>query len=123
LHLYEVRPRKDRRGFDLINDALPFGRLRYGDLDAITNAIACAKILEPVTLRVDQAPCRSNFRCDDVNYNINVIKSAWRREKKRGNIKVRDLTPVKDAKGGGISGLGNIPTGPGQRPTQKRGGQ
>jgi hypothetical protein len=26
-HIYEVRPRKDRRGFDLISDALPFGRL------------------------------------------------------------------------------------------------
>jgi hypothetical protein len=26
-HVYEVRPRKDRRGFDLISDALPFGRL------------------------------------------------------------------------------------------------
>jgi len=25
-HLYEVRPRKDRRGVDLISDALPFGR-------------------------------------------------------------------------------------------------
>jgi hypothetical protein len=26
-HVYEVRPRKDRRGFDLISDALPFGGL------------------------------------------------------------------------------------------------
>jgi hypothetical protein len=25
MHLYEVRPRKDHRGFDLISDALPFG--------------------------------------------------------------------------------------------------
>ncbi len=28
-HIYEVRPRKDRRGFDLISDALPFGGLWY----------------------------------------------------------------------------------------------
>ena len=28
-HIYEVRPRKDHRGFDLISDALPFGRLWY----------------------------------------------------------------------------------------------
>jgi hypothetical protein len=28
-HVYEVRPRKDRRGFDLISDALPFGGLWY----------------------------------------------------------------------------------------------
>lgn len=26
---YEVRPRKDRRGFDLISERLPFGRLWY----------------------------------------------------------------------------------------------
>ena len=30
-HVYEVRSRKDRRGFDLISDALPFGRLWYLD--------------------------------------------------------------------------------------------
>ena len=39
MHIYEVRPRKDRRGFDLISDALPFGRLWYGEPNAITNAI------------------------------------------------------------------------------------
>jgi hypothetical protein len=26
-HTYEIRPRKDHRGVDLISDALPFGRL------------------------------------------------------------------------------------------------
>ena len=36
-HLYEVRPRKDGRGFDLISDALPFGRLWYDGPNAITN--------------------------------------------------------------------------------------
>jgi hypothetical protein len=29
LHVYEVRPRKDHRGVDLISDVLPFGRLWY----------------------------------------------------------------------------------------------
>src|SRR6476620_1228491 len=29
MHVYEVRSRKDRRGVDLISDALPFGRLWY----------------------------------------------------------------------------------------------
>ena len=29
MHVYEVRPRKDKRGVDLISDALPFGRLWY----------------------------------------------------------------------------------------------
>jgi hypothetical protein len=28
-HFYEVRPRKDKRGFDLVSDALPFGALWY----------------------------------------------------------------------------------------------
>jgi hypothetical protein len=38
-----VRPRKDRRGFDLIGDALPFGRLWYAEPDAMSNAIGFAK--------------------------------------------------------------------------------
>jgi hypothetical protein len=29
LHVYEVGPRKDHRGVNLISDALPFGRLWY----------------------------------------------------------------------------------------------
>ena len=28
-HVYEIRPRKDKRGVDLISDAPPFGRLWY----------------------------------------------------------------------------------------------
>jgi hypothetical protein len=31
MHVYEVRPRKDHRGVDLISDVLPFGRLWYGE--------------------------------------------------------------------------------------------
>jgi hypothetical protein len=37
MHLYEVHPRKDKRGVDLISDALPFGRLWYGEPNAISN--------------------------------------------------------------------------------------
>jgi hypothetical protein len=40
---YEVRPRKDQRGVDLISDVLPFGRLWYGEPDAVANAIGYAK--------------------------------------------------------------------------------
>ena len=43
MHVYEVRPRKDRRGVDLISDALPFGRLWYGEPNAISNAIGYAE--------------------------------------------------------------------------------
>ena len=42
-HVYEVRPGKDKRGVDLISDALPFGRLWYGEPDAISNAINYAR--------------------------------------------------------------------------------
>jgi hypothetical protein len=42
-HIYEIRPRKDHRGVNLISDVLPFGRLWYGDPDAISNAIGYAK--------------------------------------------------------------------------------
>jgi hypothetical protein len=31
MHVYEVRPRKDHRGVNLISDALLFGRLWYGE--------------------------------------------------------------------------------------------
>jgi hypothetical protein len=38
-----VRPRKDHRGVDLISDALPFGRLWYGEPNAVSNAVDYAK--------------------------------------------------------------------------------
>jgi hypothetical protein len=43
LSVYEVRPRKDKRGVDLISDALPFGRLWYGEPNAVKNAIGYAE--------------------------------------------------------------------------------
>ncbi len=39
-HIYEVRPRSDKRGFDLISDVLPFGRLWYVE---VSDAIEYAK--------------------------------------------------------------------------------
>jgi len=35
MHVCEVRPRKDYRSVDLISDALPIGRLWYGEPNAI----------------------------------------------------------------------------------------
>ena len=43
MHVYEIRLRKDKRGFDLISDALPFGRLWYGEPNAVSNAIGYAE--------------------------------------------------------------------------------
>jgi hypothetical protein len=42
-HVYEVRPRKDKRGVDLISDVLPFGRLWYVEQNAIGNAVGYAE--------------------------------------------------------------------------------
>ena len=42
-HVYKVRPRKDHRGVDLPSDALPFGRLWYGEPNAVSNAIGYAE--------------------------------------------------------------------------------
>jgi hypothetical protein len=41
-HVYSA-PLKDRRGFNLISDTLPCGRLWYGEPDAIDNAISYTK--------------------------------------------------------------------------------
>jgi hypothetical protein len=35
MHVYEVRPRKDKRGVDLISDVLPFGRAAFPGLTAL----------------------------------------------------------------------------------------
>ena len=54
-HVYEIRPRKDKGGVDLISDALPFGGLWYGVPNAISNAIGYAKFYSrshPVVIRV-----------------------------------------------------------------------
>jgi hypothetical protein len=58
-HIYEVRPRHDKRGFDLISDALPFGRLWYGEPNSVANAIGYAahysRSLHPVIRVYDAA--------------------------------------------------------------------
>jgi hypothetical protein len=43
MHVYQVRPRKDHRGVDLLSDVLPFARLWCGKPNAISNAIGYAK--------------------------------------------------------------------------------
>jgi hypothetical protein len=41
--VYEIRPRKDRDGFDLISDRLRRGPIWYAGPDAVRNAVAFAK--------------------------------------------------------------------------------
>jgi hypothetical protein len=42
-HVYEVRPRADKGGVDLISDALRFGALWYAGPNAVSNALGFAK--------------------------------------------------------------------------------
>jgi hypothetical protein len=55
MHVYEVRPRKDRRGFDLISEALPFGRLWYGDQGAAIGYAKSYSWAQPGEVRVFDA--------------------------------------------------------------------
>jgi hypothetical protein len=69
-HAYEVRPRKDKRGFDLISDALPFGRLWHGDSEAKSRTQSVVP-LAPSTFpelsnpalgpRFAVAPCKNRY--------------------------------------------------------------
>ena len=43
--LYEIRPRKDQDGFDLISDRLRYGPIWYAGPDAVRYAVAYAKYL------------------------------------------------------------------------------
>jgi hypothetical protein len=48
-HIYEVGPRKDHRGVNLISVALLFGRLWYGEPNAIRERNQLCEVLQPVT--------------------------------------------------------------------------
>ena len=63
MHVYEIRPRSDKRGVNLISDVLPFGRLWYGEPDVISNAIRYAKFYSrshDAVIRVYDAACNVN---------------------------------------------------------------
>jgi hypothetical protein len=66
-------------GFDLISDALPFGRLWYAGPNAINNAIGFAKFYS----RSNDAVIRV---CDDAGNVIETHKSVWRFHMAYGRI-------------------------------------
>ena len=68
IDLYEVRPRKDHRGVDLISDALPFGRLWYDGPNAASNAVDYAKHSSrshDAVIRVYDAKSRHDAAADE----------------------------------------------------------
>src|SRR5262245_33844943 len=55
VHIYEVRPRKDKRGVALISDVLRYGAVWYTGPNAVVNAISGAKFQsqsQPAVIRV-----------------------------------------------------------------------
>jgi hypothetical protein len=55
-HVYEVRPRRDKRGVDLVSDVLPFGRLWYTKAsDAVDYAKFCSRSHDAVIRVYDDA--------------------------------------------------------------------
>jgi len=70
MHVHEVRQRKDKRGVDLISDALPFGRLWYDGPDhAIGYAMhssrshdAVIRVYDSVGNVIKTHKCRGAFK-------------------------------------------------------------
>ena len=58
IHIYEIRPRTDKHGFDLSSDALRYSPLWYGGshpiVDAVGYATSCTRS-HPVVIRVYEA--------------------------------------------------------------------
>jgi len=81
-HAYEVRPRKDKRGVDLISDALPFGRLWSGEPNAISNAVDYAKFRS----RSHRAVIRVY---DDAGNAIENTRASWNNPKSKPKTKGR----------------------------------
>ena|SRR5438128_2221257 len=97
-HLYEVRPRNDKRGVDLISDALPFGRLWYAEPDAISNVVGYAKFFS----RSHYAVIRV---CDEAGNVIQTHEHAGDfKENARADTLLRLLKP-SPARSGHSSGL------------------
>ena len=49
-HVYEIRPREDCRGFNLIGDCLPLGMLWFEGSEAIRDAIRYARFFSSSNL-------------------------------------------------------------------------
>jgi len=55
MQIYEVRPRKHKRSVDLISDALPFGRLWYGEPNAVGYEMHYSRSVDAVIRVYDKA--------------------------------------------------------------------
>jgi len=58
IHVYEIRPRKDHRGFDLISDALPSGGLWYLEVRQAIDFANHQSRLHNAVIRVYDEACK-----------------------------------------------------------------
>jgi len=58
IHVYEIRPRKDHRGFDLISDALPSGGLWYLEVRQAIDFAKHQSRLHNAVIRVYDEACK-----------------------------------------------------------------
>ena len=65
MQTYAVRPRSDKRCFDLISNVQPFGRLWYGEPNAVSNAIRLRQSIAAAHMMpfCDYHPARNMPRC------------------------------------------------------------
>jgi hypothetical protein len=80
---------EDRRGVDLISDALPFGRLWYGEPNAVSNAIGYAKFFSRSHDAVIRVYDEAGQRDRDARARGRVCHSGRRRD----SSPARALTP------------------------------
>ena len=70
-HVYEVRPRSDKRGVDLASDVLPFGRLWYDTPDhAIGYSMHYSRSHDAVIRVYDDAGHVISCKCQPDHKNV-----------------------------------------------------
>ena len=74
---YEVRPRKHKRGFDLISNVLPFSRLWYGEPNSVSNAIDYGKFYSRSHNAVIRVYDSATFRRSTSSGGPNVGKGRY----------------------------------------------
>jgi hypothetical protein len=82
-HVYEIRPLKDRHGFELISDRLPLGLLWFKGTDALVDAVMYAKYYSSshrVIIRVfdeSGAVIGTHQSAGSATWNLNPTGGDW----------------------------------------------
>ena len=81
-HVYEVRPRKDHRGIDLISDALPG---RFSDVASSMRSQRSPLVRAKAQgKRIEEGNCRKQIDQSDDDYNLNKTEHPARDHSKSG---------------------------------------